>query len=85
MGIWAPAHWGLGEINGLLDTPGKASNLLTDHLITGQLLKSEPAQEKWFSQTTHTYKSYWLSWVANDCVSVFYCHKISKLKRKKYK
>ena len=31
----APAHWGLGEIDGLLVPPGKASNLLTDHLITG--------------------------------------------------
>ena len=30
-----PAHWGLGEIDGLLVPPGKASNLLTDHLITG--------------------------------------------------
>ena len=32
--IWAPAHWGLGEIDGLLVPPGKASNLLTNHLIT---------------------------------------------------
>ena len=31
----APAHWGLGEIDGLLVPPGKASNLLTNHLITG--------------------------------------------------
>ena len=31
----APVHWGLGEIDGLLMPPGKASNLLTDHLITG--------------------------------------------------
>ena len=31
----APAHWGLGEIDGLLVPPGKASNLLTDHLIAG--------------------------------------------------
>ena len=30
---WAPTHWGLGEIDGLLVPPGKASNLLTDHLI----------------------------------------------------
>ena len=28
-------HWGPGEIVGLLVPPGKASNLLTDHLITG--------------------------------------------------
>ena len=43
-----------GEIDGLLVPPGKASKLLTDHLITGKPLKSEPAQEKWFSQTIHT-------------------------------
>ena len=30
-----PAHWGLGEIDGLLVSPGKASNTLTDHLIPG--------------------------------------------------
>ena len=35
MGIWAPAHWGLGKIDRLLVPQGKASNLLTDHLITG--------------------------------------------------
>ena len=49
--IQAPAHWVLREIDGLLVPPGKASKLLTDHLITGKPLKSEPAQEKWFSQT----------------------------------
>ena len=58
MGIWAPAHWGLGEIDGLLVPPDKASKLLTDRLITG-----DPAQEKWFSQTIHTYKPYWFAWV----------------------
>ena len=30
-----PAHWSLGQIDGLLVPPGKASKLLTDHLITG--------------------------------------------------
>ena len=30
-----PAHWGLGEIDGLLVSPGNVSNLLTDHLISG--------------------------------------------------
>ena len=35
MGIWVPAHWGLGEIDGLLVPPGKAFKLLTDNLITG--------------------------------------------------
>ena len=63
MGIWALAHWGLGEIDGLLVSPGKASKLLTDYLITCEPLKSEPAQEMWFSQTIHTYKPYWLIWV----------------------
>ena len=38
--------------------PGKASNLLSDHLITGQAPMSEPAQEKWFSQTIHIYYIY---------------------------
>ena len=63
MGIWAPTHWGLGETDGPLVPPGKASKLLTNHLITGKPLKSEPAQEKWFSQTIHTYKPYWFAWV----------------------
>ena len=36
------------EIDGLLVSPGKASSLLTDHLITGYPLRSELAQEKWF-------------------------------------
>ena len=49
-----PALRGLGEIDGLLVPPGKASNLLTDNLISGKPFKSEPAQEKWFSQTIHT-------------------------------
>ena len=30
-----PAHWGLGEIDGLLVPQDKASKLLTDHLNTG--------------------------------------------------
>ena len=34
MGIWALAYWGLGEMHGLLVPPGKASKLLTDHMIT---------------------------------------------------
>ena len=29
------ARWGLGEIDGLIVLPGKASNLQTGHLITG--------------------------------------------------
>ena len=49
--IWVPAHLGLGEIYGLLVPPGKASKLLTDHLITGYPLKFEPARKKWLSQT----------------------------------
>ena len=35
VGVWAPTHWDLGEIYGLLVRPGKVSNLLTDHLVTG--------------------------------------------------
>ena len=38
------AHWDLGEIDGLLVPPGKAY-LLTDQLITGSPLRSEPAKE----------------------------------------
>ena len=38
VGIWGPAHWGLGEIDVLLVPPGKASNLQTDHLTTGSCL-----------------------------------------------
>ena len=49
------------EIDGLLVPPGRASNLLTDHLITGYPLMSELAQEMCFRQTIHTYKPYWLS------------------------
>ena len=30
-----PRFWGLGEIDGLLVPPGKASKLLADHLISG--------------------------------------------------
>ena len=33
-----PAHWEIGEIDGLLVSPGKASKLLTDHLITDKPL-----------------------------------------------
>ena len=36
------------------------NTLLTDHLITGKPFKSEPAKEKWFNKTIHTYKPYWL-------------------------
>ena len=55
--------------DGLLVPPGKASKLLTDHLITCKPLKSEPVQEKWVSQTIHTYKLYWFTWV-----EIFECH-----------
>ena len=33
------------DIDGLLVSPGKACPLMTDHLITGQPLRSDPAQE----------------------------------------
>ena len=36
------------EIDGLLVPLGKAYRLLTDHLITGKPLRSEPPQKKWF-------------------------------------
>ena len=35
VGMWAPAHSDLGEIDVLLVPPDKACNLLTDRLITG--------------------------------------------------
>ena len=38
-----PANWGLGAIDGLIVPPGKASNLLNDHLITGLPLMSGSA------------------------------------------
>ena len=77
--ITTTAHWGLGEIDGLLVPPGKASKLLTSHLIIGKLLKFEPAQEKWFSQTIHTctYKPYWFTWVVYE--AHFDCHDIQIL------
>ena len=43
-----PRPLGPKEIDGLFVSPGKASSLLTDHLITGYPLRSELAQEKWF-------------------------------------
>ena len=55
-----PANWGLGAIDGVIVPPGKASNLLNDHLITGLLLMSGSAQEV---KRIHTYKPYWLCWV----------------------
>ena len=38
---------GFEEIDRLLVPSGKAYTLLTGHLITGKLLRSEPAQERW--------------------------------------
>ena len=43
-----PCPLGPKEIAGLLVSPDKAYKLLTDHLITGEPLMSEPAQEKRF-------------------------------------
>ena len=45
---FGPRPLGPKEIDGLLVSPGKASLLLTDHLITGYPLRSELALEKWF-------------------------------------
>ena len=54
MGIWA--NLGLGAIDGLIVPPGKASNLLNDHLITGLVLPRKSGLVK----PIHTYKPYWL-------------------------
>ena len=59
------------EVHGQLVPPGKAYELLTDHMITDLPLWSEPAQEK--SQTIHAYKSLWLTWVA-IFEALFGCH-----------
>ena len=40
------------EIDGLLVPPGKAYTQLTDHMIPGYPLRSEPVQEKWFQVKT---------------------------------
>ena len=47
------------EIDGLFVSPGKASLLLTDHLITGYPLGACPGKVV-SSQTLHTYKPFWL-------------------------
>ena len=49
--VWCelcPRPLGPKEIDELLVPPGKAATLLTDSLITGLPIRSEPAQEKWF-------------------------------------
>ena len=43
-----PRPLGPKEIYELLVHPSKGYTPLTDHLITGYPLRSEPAQEKWF-------------------------------------
>ena len=40
-----PARWDLGEIDGLLVPPGKASKLLTDHLISGYRSSLSPPRK----------------------------------------
>ena len=47
------------EIDGLLVPPGKASSLLTDHLITGLSLPRKGGT----CQIIHTYNPCWFSWV----------------------
>ena len=59
--------------------PGKATMLLSVHLITGLRLWSELAQEKWF-KSNHPYKPYWLSYVVIfealfDCQDILLLHK----------
>ena len=46
--VWGPRPLEPKEIDGLLVSPGKASSLLTDYLITGYPLRSELAQENSF-------------------------------------
>ena len=43
-----PRQLGTKDIDGLIVPLGKASSLLTDHLITGSPVRSEPAQKIWF-------------------------------------
>ena len=43
------------EIDRLLVPTGKAYMLLTDHLITGWLIRFDPDKENGSSQTIHTY------------------------------
>ena len=52
--IFWPDPLGPKEIDRPLLPPGKASKLLTVHLIIGYQLRSEPAQEKWF-KSNHPY------------------------------
>ena len=52
---------------------------LTDHLITGKPFKFEPAQEKGFSKTVHTYKQYWFDWVVIFNEAHLECHDILML------
>ena len=67
-------HLGPGEIDRLLVPPGKASTLLvytTDRPSDYWLIKSEPAQEKWFKQIIHTYKPYLFAWVVISMKHMF--------------
>ena len=60
--------------------PGKASP--SDYWLIYYItypLKSEPAQQKWFSQTIHTYKPYWYAWVVIFSEAHFECHDILML------
>ena len=53
-----PAHCGL-KIDGLLVPPVKPYTRLTDHLITGLSLPRKSGS----SQTIHTYKPFWFTWM----------------------
>ena len=54
---------------------GKASSLLTDHLITGYPLRSKLAQEKWFQvkPSIHISLFYLNGWILQALVG---CHEI---------
>ena len=71
---WAPAQLGSKQIDGLLVPPGKASSLLTDHLITYWLTAHRKSGS---GQTIHIY-NYRLcrySWVVIFEVH-FGCHDV---------
>ena len=53
MGIWAPAHCGLGEIDELLVPPDKASKLLTVCLLVNSSCLSLPRESGLVKSSIH--------------------------------
>ena len=73
---YGPHQLGPRSNNGLIVPPGKASNLLNDHLITGLPLMSGSAQEKWFSQK-HPYIQALLALLGGYIYEAYFeCHVI---------